>query len=185
MIARMHPWHDVPVDEEQVHDRFPVLVEIPKGSKNKYEIDVASGLLRLDRVLHGAVHYPADYGFVPRTLSGDGDPIDCLVLASEPVVPRSLVPARAVGMFRTVDDGEEDVKILAVGLADPSFAHIRHADQLPPHLVRQVERFLRDYKALEGKVVEVDGFDDAAAAVDKIRASFVAYRERFGDGVRR
>ena len=115
----MHPWHDIPVDEAAIADVFPVVIEIPKGSKNKYELDKRSGLLRLDRVLYSAVHYPADYGFVPRTYCDDGDPLDALVLGQEAVFPLTIVQARAVGVMRMRDDKGLDDKIIAVSVNDP------------------------------------------------------------------
>src|SRR5256885_8471066 len=144
----MHPWHDCYVDESKIATSFPVVVEIPKGSKNKYELDKQSGLLRLDRVLYSAVHYPADYGFVPRTYCDDGDPLDALVLGQEPVFPLTIVQARAVGVMRMRDDKGADDKIVAVSVKDPSFADFHDKSQLPPHVLRQVRRFIEAYSDL-------------------------------------
>ena len=118
----MHPWHDSYVDEKVIATAFPVVIEIPKGSKNKYELDKETGLLRLDRVLHSAVYYPADYGFIPRTFCDDGDPLDALVLSQEPVYPLTIVEARAIGVMRMRDDKGIDDKILAVSTVDDVFA---------------------------------------------------------------
>src|SRR5438093_4240039 len=118
----MNPWHDTPVDDARLEDAFPVIVEIPKGSTNKYELDKETGLLRLDRVLSSAVHYPADYGFIPRTYCEDGDPLDALVLGQEPVYPLTIVQARAVCVMRMRDEKGADDKIVAVSVRDPSFA---------------------------------------------------------------
>ncbi len=126
----MHPWHDIPVDDRTIAQAFPVVVEIPKGSKHKYELDKPSGLLRLDRVLYSAVPYPADYGFLPATYCDDGDPLDVLVLGQEPVYPLTLVQARAVGVMRMRDDQGIDDKIIAVSVNDPSFAHYTDSAQL-------------------------------------------------------
>src|SRR5436189_1060535 len=115
----MHPWHDYPVDPAVVADRFPVIIEVPKGSKNKYELDKATGLLRLDRVLYSSVHYPANYGFIPRTFCDDGDPLDALVLGQEPVHPLTIVEAQAIGVMRMRDDKGIDDKIIAVSIHDP------------------------------------------------------------------
>ena len=120
----MHPWHDTYVDDTVVDKAFPVIVEIPNGSKNKYELDKETGLLRLDRVLYSAVHYPADYGFIPRTFCDDGDPLDALVLGQEPVYPLTIVEARAIGVMRMRDEKGIDDKIVAVSVHDPAYAHI-------------------------------------------------------------
>ncbi|MGE3173443.1 MAG: inorganic diphosphatase [Planctomycetota bacterium] len=171
----MHPWHDVVVDETRLRHEFPVVVEVPRGSVNKYELDKATGMLRLDRVLHSAVHYPADYGFVPRTLCGDGDALDVLVLGQEPVHPLTILPARAIGMFKMRDDAGADDKIVAVSLGDPAWNHLHHHREAPPHVMKQVLRFFRDYKVLEHKEVVVDemlGPDEAVAA---LRAAFAMY----------
>src|SRR5262249_49513437 len=110
----MHPWHDCYIDEALISKAFPVIIEIPKGSKNKYELDKETGLLRLDRVLYSAVYYPADYGFIPRTYCDDGDPLDVLVLSQEPVYPLTIVEARAIGLMRMRDEKGSDDKVVAV-----------------------------------------------------------------------
>src|SRR5689334_1413908 len=161
----MHPWHDSYVDDAIVGSAFPVVIEIPKGSKNKYELDKETGLLRLDRVLYSAVYYPADYGFIPRTYCGDGDPLDALVLGQEPVYPLTLVEARAIGVMRMRDEKGADDKIVAVSVRDPSYEEYVDKDQLPPHVLRQVRRFFEDYKTLEHKHVIVEDFLGPAAAV--------------------
>src|SRR6186713_3545210 len=119
----MHPWHDTYVDDTLVETAFPVIVEIPNGSKNKYELDKETGLLRLDRVLYSAVHYPADYGFLPQTYCDDGDPLDVLVLGQEPVVPLCVLRARAIGVITMRDDKGQDDKIIATHVDDPEYAH--------------------------------------------------------------
>ena len=124
----MHPWHDTYVDDAVIATGFPVIIEIPKGSTNKYELDKETGLLRLDRVLYSAVHYPADYGFIPRTYCDDGDPLDALVLGQEPVYPLTIVQARAVGVMRMRDEKGIDDKIVAVSVRDPSFADYTDKD---------------------------------------------------------
>ena len=141
----MHPWHDTQIDESTIGTAFPVIIEIPKGSTNKYELDKETGLLRLDRVLYSAVYYPADYGFIPRTYCEDGDPLDALVLCQEPVHPLTMVEARAIGVMRMRDEKGSDDKIVAVSVRDPWFAHYTDKTQLPPHVLRQVQRFFEDY----------------------------------------
>src|SRR6201985_3869199 len=142
----MHPWHDTYVDDSVIATGFPVIVEIPKGSTNKYELDKETGLLRLDRVLHSAVYYPADYGFIPQTYCGDGDPLDVLVLGQEPVYPLTIVTARAIGVMRMRDEKGLDDKILAVNVVDPSVQEYKDREELPTHVLREIKRFFEDYK---------------------------------------
>ncbi len=130
-VTSMHPWHDCYVDDALVEAAFPVIIEVPNGSTNKYELDKETGLLRLDRVLYSAVHYPADYGFIPRTFCDDGDPLDALVLGQEPVHPLTIVEARAIGVMRMRDEKGIDDKIVAVSVRDPAFAHYTDKNQLP------------------------------------------------------
>lgn len=174
---RMHPWHDSYVDDATVGSTFPVVIEIPKGSKNKYELDKETGLLRLDRVLYSAVHYPADYGFIPRTFCDDGDPIDALVLSQEPVYPLTIVEARAIGVMRMRDEKGLDDKIVAVSVHDPAYAEFTDKDQLPQHVLRELRRFFEDYKALEHKQVVVEDLLGPDEAVRLIRESLELYRK--------
>jgi len=173
----MHPWHDCPIDETQIESVFPVVIEIPKGSTNKYEVDKQTGLLRLDRVLYSAVYYPADYGFIPRTYCDDGDPLDVLVFGQEPVYPLTVVEARAVGVMRMRDEKGGDDKIVAVSVRDPAFADYVDKSQLPPHILRQVQRFFEDYKALEHKEVVVEEFLGPAEAIAIVRDALEMYRK--------
>jgi inorganic pyrophosphatase len=173
----MHPWHDSYVDDTLIADAFPVVIEIPKGSKNKYELDKETGLLRLDRVLYSSVHYPADYGFIPRTFCDDGDPLDALVLGQEPVYPLTIVEARAIGVMRMRDEKGIDDKIVAVSVHDPAFADYTDKDQLPAHVLRQVRRFFEDYKALEHKQVIVEDLLGPAEALRIIREALELYRK--------
>lgn len=175
----MHPWHDVPIDLDALAERVPVVVEVPRGSKNKYELDKATGLLRLDRVLYSAVHYPADYGFAPRTLGEDGDAVDVLVLGQEPVVPLTLVDARPIGVIRMRDEAGIDDKIVGVNLGDPAFMHYRHHGELPSHVFAEIRRFFEDYKVLEHKSVEVRDLLDPDAAVEVLRDGAARYRESY------
>jgi inorganic pyrophosphatase len=174
----MHPWHDFPLDEQRLAEQFPVVVEVPKGSKNKYELDKATGLLRLDRVLYSAVHYPANYGFVPRTYCDDGDPLDVLVFGQEPVHPLTVVEVRAIGVMQMRDDKGIDDKILAVSVGDPAFAGYRDFRELPSHVVREMRRFFLDYKTLEGKEVVVGEPLGPAEALVILRAAVASYQEK-------
>src|SRR5687767_10765005 len=172
----MHPWHDIYVDDHIIGAVFPAIIEVPMGSKNKYELDKESGLLRLDRVLYSAVYYPADYGFIPRTYCDDGDPLDVLVLAQEPVYPLTLVEARAIGVMRMRDEKGIDDKIVAVSVRDPAYADYSDKDQLPGHVLRQVRRFFEDYKTLEHKQVVIDDLLGPSEAVAIISEALELYR---------
>jgi inorganic pyrophosphatase len=175
----MHPWHDVPIpgDDALTHS-FPVIVEIPQGSKNKYELDKSTGLLKVDRVLFSAVHYPANYGFVPRTLADDDDPADVLVLGQEPIVPLALVEARAIGGFEMRDEHGVDTKIIAVHVNDPAVRDYRQLSELPGHVVAEMRRFFEDYKVLEGKPVAVGADLSGEQAIEVLRAAARRYREQ-------
>jgi inorganic pyrophosphatase len=173
----MHPWHDAYVDDAQIGRAFPVVIEIPKGSKNKYELDKETGLLRLDRVLYSAVYYPADYGFIPRTFCDDDDPLDALVLGQEAVHPLTIVEARAVGVMRMRDEKGVDDKIIAVSVRDPAFAEYSTPDQLPGHVLREIRRFFEDYKVLENKQVIVEDMLGPAEAVRIIKEALDLYRQ--------
>jgi inorganic pyrophosphatase len=175
----MHPWHDYPVDHTSLADAFPVIIEVPMGSKNKYELDKDSGLLRLDRVLYSAVVYPANYGFVPQTYCDDGDPLDALVIGQEPVHPLTVVDVRAIGVMKMRDEKGIDDKLIAVAVGDPAFADYHDFRQLPKHVIREIRRFFLDYKILEGKEVVVDeplGPDDALRI---LRTAVDDYRKKF------
>ncbi len=171
-----HPWHDVPLPAD-VADRFPVVVEISKGDKNKYELDKATGLLMVDRVLFSAVHYPANYGFVPRTLEEDGDPVDVLVLGQEPIVPLALVEARAIGGFEMRDEHGVDTKVIAVHFNDPAVRDYQRLTELPSHILAEIRRFFEDYKVLEGKPVAVGGDLSREQAVEVLRRAAARYRD--------
>lgn len=171
----MHPWHDIAVDPDLIEAELPVVIEIPAGSKNKYELDKKSGILKLDRVLSSSVRYPANYGFIPRSFCDDSDPLDVLVLGQEPVVPMTLVYVRPVGVMHMRDSGKADEKILAVHSHDPAFSHINRLEDVPPHLVTEIQRFFIDYKVLEEKEVVVDPFEGRERALEVIRTALSDY----------
>lgn len=169
-----HPWHDVPIGAAAPKE-FQAVIEIPKGSKVKYELDKRTGLLRVDRVLYSSVVYPANYGFIPRTLGDDDDPLDVLVLMQEPVVPLSILRVRPIGMMTMVDQGQNDEKIICIHLDDPEYRSYHAIQQLPPHRLAEVRRFFEDYKILEEKEVAVHDFFGPVEAVDTVRSAMAAY----------
>jgi inorganic pyrophosphatase len=174
MEARVHPWHDVSWGAD-VREGFSAVVEIPEGSKVKYELDKPTGLLRADRVLYSAVHYPANYGFVPQTYCDDGDPLDVLVLCQEPLAPLSIVRCRAIGVLPMADDQGEDDKIIAVHADDPQFAEYRDVADVPRHVLAELERFFLDYKVLERKRVAVETIEGREAAERVLREAIALY----------
>jgi inorganic pyrophosphatase len=163
-----HPWHDVPTGDE-APEEFNALIEIPKGSKVKYELDKDTGLLKVDRILYSSVIYPANYGFIPRTLGDDDDPLDLLV----------VMQVRPIGMMHMVDEGQNDEKIICVHLDDPEYRDFEHYDQLPPHRILELQRFFEDYKVLEGKEVDVGDFDGPEEAVEAVRHAMELYEKHF------
>ncbi len=176
----VHPWHDIPFPSDPT-EFFPVFIEIPKGSKVKYELDKFTGLLEVSRVLYSAVIYPANYGFVPRTFCDDGDPLDVLVLGQEEVVPGVLLRARAIGVMPMRDEKGQDDKIIAVHVDDPAYADYRDISELPPHRLRELRRFFLDYKTLEGEEVTVQAPLGAAQSLEILAAAVEFYRARESD----
>lgn len=169
-----HAWHDV-TPGERLPLEFTVVIEIPMGSSVKYELDKKTGLLRLDRILYSAVFYPANYGFIPQTFAEDDDPLDVLVLCQEPVAPLTLVNARAIGLMTMIDSGKKDHKVLAVAVDDPEYDGFHEAQELPSHRLAMLRRFFQDYKKLEGKDVDVDEFQPAAASKTVIEEALARY----------
>jgi inorganic pyrophosphatase len=180
-MAYFNPWHHV-----ERGDNTPAtingIIEIPKGSKAKYELDKDSGLLKLDRVLFSAVHYPAAYGFIPKTYCDDNDPLDILVLCSVDIVPMCLVEAKVIGVMQMIDGDEEDDKIIAVAAHDISVNHFNDISDLPPHTLNEMQRFFEDYKALEHKHVTVERFMGREDAYRIINDSIKLYEETFPNG---
>ncbi len=175
----MHPWHELPIGDE-APSIFQAVIEIPKGSKVKYEVDKESGLIRVDRVLYSSVIYPANYGFIPQTLGEDHDPLDVLVLMQEPVVPLSILRARPIGMMKMLDHGEGDDKIICVHIDDPEYRGYTHISQLQSHRLQELRRFFEDYKKNENKEVIVQEFLGAEEAQETVRTSMRFYQEHFG-----
>ncbi len=151
------------------------IVEIPRGRRTKFEVDLATGLMRLDRYLYSSSHYPGDYGFIPQTLAEDGDNLDILVMVNEPTFSGCLIQARVVGLFRMTDRGQQDCKVLAVPNSDPLFAEFQDLDNVPKHFLREVEHFFTTYKQLEGVTTHPEGWSNAAAANVEVHASIDRY----------
>ncbi len=177
----MHPLHDLDPGR-QPPDILNAYIEIPRGSRNKYEVDKDTGVLKFDRILYSAVHYPGDYGFVPRTLAEDGDALDVLILITAPTVPGCLVEVRPLGVFRMRDEKGIDHKVLAVPLSDPFMEEYHELDDVPPHTLREIDHFFAIYKELEGKETHTGGWQDRASALGAIEAGMRRYRdERAGN----
>lgn len=174
----MHPWHEVEFGEN-APEILNAIIEIPKGSKAKYELDKKSGLIKMDRILFSSVQYPANYGFIPRTYCEDHDPLDILVLGQEPAVPLCIMRAKPIGVMKMLDQGEADDKIIAVHADDPEYAHIDSLEALSPHRIKEIQRFFEDYKILENKVVKVEKFFDQAEAFMVIEAAIRLYKSEF------
>lgn len=176
----MHCWHDV-TPGEHLPREFITVIEIPMGSSVKYELDKATGLLKLDRILYSAVYYPANYGFIPQTLAEDDDPLDVLVLCQEALVPLSIARARAIGVIPMRDDKGQDDKIIAVHLDDPQWSEYHDISEIPRHMLAELKRFFLDYKTLERKQVEIEtlrGRVDAENVIDEALAFYSRERDR-------
>jgi inorganic pyrophosphatase len=170
----MNIWHDIP-KEEITPENFAAVIEIPKGSSCKYELDKVTGMLRLDRVLYTATHYPANYGFIPRTFADDGDPLDVLVLCSEQIFPMTLVQVYPIGAMRMIDGGKLDDKIIAIPLSDPTYRGITSMNELPRHIFDEIMHFFTVYKQLENKQTAVENMVDADEARQIIKQAIIDY----------
>ena len=173
-----HPWHGVPVGEHSPRI-VNAIIEIPQGSRCKYEIDKDSGLLRLDRVIYSSFYYPVNYGFIPQTYGDDKDPLDILVITSLPVVPLCLMEAKVLGVMQMIDNGDGDDKIIAVAKNDMSVNYINDLNELPPHAMKEIVRFFQDYKKLEGKNVTIEHLLGMSYAHKVITESMELYNTTF------
>lgn len=171
-----NPWHKVKTGIE-APDIVNGIIEIPKNTRAKYELDKDSGLLMLDRVLFASIYYPANYGFIPQTYCDDKDPLDIVVLSQISIVPMCVVPSRVIGVMRMLDGGELDDKIIAVALNDMSVNHIHDIAELPAHFFKELRNFFEDYKKLENKTVQVEDFQNAEVAKEIVRKSIEDYQE--------
>ena len=174
----MNIWHDIDPNVIGPED-FTAVIEISKGSRCKYELDKKSGMLLLDRVLYTATHYPANYGFIPRTYADDGDPLDVLVLCSEQIIPMTLVRVYPIGAMRMIDSGKLDDKIIAVPFSDPSYRGIKSIDELPPHIFDEIMHFFTVYKQLENKQTAVKSLFNYDEAIEIIKNAIKSYEEKF------
>ena len=179
-----HSWHDLEIGPD-APTIFNCVIEIPRGSKVKYELDKKTGLIMVDRVLYSSVVYPHNYGFIPRTLCDDSDPMDVLVIMQEPVVPGCFLRAKAIGLMPMIDQGEADDKIIAVCADDPEYKHFNDIKELPPHRLAEIRRFFEDYKKNENKEVAVNDFLPATAAYEAIQHSMDLYATYVVEGLRR
>ena len=174
----MNIWHDVAPERISTED-FLAVIEIKKGSKKKYELDKATGCIILDRILYTSMQYPANYGFIPRTLSEDGDPLDVLVLCNEPIDPLVLVQCDPIGVLTMLDSGEQDEKIIAIPFKDPTYNTYHSIEELPRHLFDEMRHFFSVYKQLEGKTTAVDEIKGRAEAIEIINRSIARYNQKF------
>ncbi len=174
----MNLWHDLELGEE-APEKFNVIIEIPKGSKNKYEIDKKTGLIKLDRAMKSAQDYPFDYGFAPQTLWEDGDALDVIVLSTYPLATNILVEVRPVAVMHMIDSGDGDDKIIAVPVKDPRWEEVKDLEDVNKHSLREYKHFFETYKSIENKVVEISGFEGKEKAIEAIKKSVNLYKEKF------
>jgi inorganic pyrophosphatase len=175
---QMNIWHDIS-DSRIKPEKFMAVIEIPKGGKQKYELDKATGMLRLDRILYTSTHYPANYGFIPRTLADDGDPLDVLVLCTENLQPMCLVECYPIGVFSMTDNDELDEKIIAIPFEEPQMNHWRDMQDLPPHVFSEIQHFFSVYKSLEHKETSMQEVECADTARQVVSKCLDAYRVHF------
>lgn len=178
MLTVSHPWHGVPYGENAPRV-VNAVIEIPQGSRAKYEIDKDSGLLKLDRVIYSSFYYPCNYGFIPQTLGDDKDPLDILVITSLPVQALCIMEAKVVGVMQMIDNGDGDDKIIAVAANDPGVNHYNNMEELPPHFFSELRHFFEEYKRLENKKVIVEEFGDKSTALKVIQNAIDLYKESF------
>src|SRR5215203_6546882 len=174
----LHPWHGASYGD-MLPNAVNAIIEIPQGSRTKYEVDKETGLLKLDRVIYSSFHYPVNYGFIPQTLGLDGDPLDILVLCSQSIQPLCLVEATVIGNMQMIDSGEEDDKIIAVATKDPSVNHISEIDELPRHFILELRNYFEQYKVLENKEVKIDAFQSKEDAYRIITDAISFYQQKF------
>ncbi len=174
----MNPWHEVSAGEN-APEIVNSIIEIPRGSRGKYELDKESGLLILDRVIYSSVYYPHNYGFIPQSLGDDNDPLDILVLSQIEVVPLCIVRSKVIGVMRMLDNGEADDKIIAVAAQDMSVNHLESIEELPPHFTKELRSFFEDYKKLEQKTVIVEDFQGKEVALQIINQAFDDYHHKY------
>lgn len=174
----LHPWHGAS-HGNNAPAHVNAMIEISQGSRAKYEIDKETGLLKLDRVIYSSFHYPVNYGFIPKTLGEDNDPLDILVICSESIQPLCLVEATVIGNMQMIDNGEKDDKIIAVATKDPSVNHYTNIDSLPSHFKAVLRNYFEQYKVLEDKVVLIDNFQDKETAYNVIQSAIDLYAKRF------
>lgn len=177
-INVLHPWHGASYGERSP-EMVNALIEIPQGSRTKYEIDKETGLLKLDRIIYSSFHYPVNYGFIPQTLGHDGDPLDILVLCSQPIQALCLVQATVIGNMQMIDSGEKDDKIIAVATKDPSVNHITSIAELPRHFISELKNYFEHYKVLENKQVQIEEFQDKETAYGIINEALDFYKQKF------
>lgn len=176
----MNIWHDIRAERIQAND-FVSVIEIAKGSKKKYELDKETGMIILDRILYTSTHYPANYGFIPRTFADDGDPLDVLVLTSEPLDPLVLIRCYPIGLINMIDNNRNDEKIIAIPYNDPTYSSYRDIRELPSHIFEEMRHFFSVYKQLEGKQTAVEEVQDAEAALAVVQKSIEDYQRKFGN----
>jgi inorganic pyrophosphatase len=177
-INVLHPWHGAGFGDK-APQTVNAMIEIPQGSRTKYEIDKATGLLKLDRVIYSSFHYPVNYGFIPQTLGHDHDPLDILVLCSQSIQSLCLVEATVIGNMQMIDSGEKDDKIIAVATKDPSVNHISSIEDMPRHFINELRNYFEQYKVLENKQVYIEEFQNKEVAYQVITEAIGLYKEKF------